>query len=76
MNPWDNTPENPHATPIERLNLHVHTYNCLRRADIRFVQQLLALRCHDVLALRTIKEEDLAEIQAQLRAAGFPLLAP
>ena len=76
MNPWDNTPENPNETPIERLDLRVRTYNCLRRANIRFVQQLLTLHQHDVLALRNIKEEHLAEIQAQLQTAGFPLLEP
>lgn len=50
------------ATPIEDLNLSVRSYNCLKRANLDLVHQVLECYPNDYLALRNMGQKSADEI--------------
>ena len=58
-------------TPIEALDLSIHTYNCLKHSGIHSIVQLLALKKAELLGIRTLEPEGYEEIRRQLIRRGF-----
>lgn len=58
-------------TPIEYLDLKVHTYNCLKRADIYSVGQILAMDKASLMNIRNFRSEDFNELREKLIISGF-----
>ena len=58
-------------TPIERLNLSVRTFNCLKRAGITKVGELLERTDDDLLKIKNLGQKALEEVRGQLSEAGF-----
>lgn len=50
--------------PIEALNLSVRAFNCLKRAKIKTVQQLLDMSSEDLLKIRNLGRKSLEELEA------------
>ncbi len=57
--------------PIERLDLAVRPYNCLRRSNISSVGQLLALHKTELLGIRNFTAQNYEEVRAKLVEYGF-----
>lgn len=53
----------PRDEPIENLGLSVRAYNCLKRAGLRTVSEVLSLSDGDLLAIRNLGSGSLAEIR-------------
>jgi DNA-directed RNA polymerase subunit alpha len=64
------TPE-ASVKPIDDLDLSVRTYNCLKRANITKVGQLLAMDEKDLLAIRNFGRKSLDELTEKLAAHGY-----
>ncbi|MCL5958472.1 MAG: DNA-directed RNA polymerase subunit alpha [Chloroflexi bacterium] len=64
------TPE-ASVKPIEDLDLSVRTYNCLKRAGITKVGQILSMPEKDLLAIRNFGRKSLDELYERLRAHGY-----
>jgi len=60
-------------TPIEELSLSVRTFNCLKRAGITKVGELLERSDDDLLKIKNLGEKALEEVRRQLREHGFDL---
>jgi DNA-directed RNA polymerase subunit alpha len=58
-------------TPIEDLDLTTRTSNCLRRADITKVGQLLQMDEKDLLSVRNLGSKSIDEIREKLVDHGF-----
>ena len=58
-------------TPIETLNLSNRAKNCLMRAEIEYVEQLIKLTEKDLLRLRNMGKHTLNEIKEKLIDFGF-----
>ena len=43
-------------TPIEELRFSIRTYNCLRRGNIRYVEDLSTKSAEDLLAIRGLDD--------------------
>lgn len=61
-------------TPVERLDLSSRTLNCLKRASIDKVGQVLEMKRADLLQIRNFGEKSMNELFDQLRS--FDLLPP
>jgi DNA-directed RNA polymerase subunit alpha len=59
-------PPDVYDTPIEELDLTTRTSNCLRRADITKVGQLLQMDEKDLLAVRNLGSKSIDEIREKL----------
>lgn len=57
--------------PIEQLNLSVRTFNCLKRAGITKVGELLEMSEQELLRIRNLGHKALEEVREQLRVLGF-----
>lgn len=64
-------PADVYQTPIERLELSPRTLNCLRRAHITRVGQVLEMSKDEVLKIRNFGEKSLEELYGKLRVHGF-----
>jgi len=64
-------PPRLYETPIEELELTVRAYNCLKRAGITKVGQILEMSTDDILAIRNFGKKSLDELQERLAARGF-----
>lgn len=64
-------PADVYQTPIERLELSPRTLNCLRRAHITRVGQVLEMSKDELLKIRNFGEKSLEELYGRLRALGF-----
>ncbi len=64
-------PDDAYATPIEKLDLNVRTYNCLKRNGINKVGQLLSMHRKEILALRGLTLASYEEIRTQLITGGL-----
>ncbi len=51
-------------TPIEELRFSIRTYNCLRRGNIRYVEDLSTKSADDLLAIRGLGYSTLKEIMS------------
>ncbi len=57
--------------PIEELDLSVRTYNCLKRASITKVGNILAMDKRDLLAVRQLGEKSFEELLQKLEEKGY-----
>lgn len=57
--------------PIEQLSLSVRTFNCLKRAGITKVGELLERSDDDLLKIKNLGQKALEEVRTQLREHGF-----
>lgn len=64
-------PADVYQTPIERLDLSPRTLNCLRRAHVTKVGQVLEMSKDELLKIRNFGEKSLEELYGRLRAHGF-----
>ena len=69
--PPDGIPPDVYGTPIEDLDLTTRTSNCLRRADITKVGQLLQMDEKDLLSVRNLGSKSIDEIREKLVEHGF-----
>jgi DNA-directed RNA polymerase subunit alpha len=58
-------------TPIEELELTTRTYNCLKRADITKIGQLLQMDEKDLLSVRNLGSKSIDEIKDKLVEHGY-----
>jgi DNA-directed RNA polymerase subunit alpha len=58
---------------IEELDLSVRSYNCLKRAGINSVQELVLKSEEDMMKVRNLGKKSLEEVQQKLTALGFNL---
>ena len=59
---------------IEELELTVRTYNCLKRAGINTVNQLVSMSVEDLIKVRQMSRSSITEIRKKLENLGFELL--
>jgi hypothetical protein len=59
--------------PIEELNLSVRTFNCLKRAEINTVKNLLQCSTEDMMYIRNLGMKSRNEIITKLRSLGLEL---
>ncbi len=69
--PADGIPPDVYDTPIEDLDLTTRTSNCLRRADITKIGQLLQMDEKDLLAVRNLGSKSIDEIREKLVEHNF-----
>ncbi len=58
---------------IEELDLSVRTYNCLKRANVATVADILKLSCENILQIRNIGKKVIDEIIEKLRMLKIPM---
>ncbi len=71
---WEGIPQSVYDTPLEELDLSVRSYNCLKRAGISKVGEVLErLRTNeqDLLNIRNFGRKSLEELKAKLDEKGF-----
>jgi len=64
-------PPEQYNIPIEQLNLSVRTFNCLKRAGISKVGELLELSDEELLKIKNLGQKALEELRQQLKVMGF-----
>lgn len=67
-------PEEQYNMPVEQLDLSVRTINCLRRANIATVGELISKEEKELLRLRNFGQKSLQEIKERLKALGLSLV--
>ncbi len=60
---------------IEDLDLSVRSYNCLKRAGINTVEELVQRDEEEMMKVRNLGRKSLEEVQAKLSALGLTLRA-
>ena len=60
-----------YQTPIERLDLSPRTMNCLKRAHIGKVGEVLQMSDQDLLKIRNFGEKSLTELRDKLAEQGI-----
>ena len=58
-------------TPIEELEFSVRSYNCLKRAGIHTVADILSKTEHDMMKVRNLGKKSLDEVIAKLHSLGL-----
>lgn len=61
------------ATPIENLDLSVRSYNCLVRADIHTVEQLISRSYDELISIRNMGRRSTQEVMEKLHSMGLEL---
>lgn len=64
-------PADIYETPIEDLDLSTRTYNCLKRADITKVGQVLQMEEKELLSVRNLGQKSMEEIRDRLIERGY-----
>ncbi len=64
-------PSDVYDTPIEDLDLSTRTYNCLKRADITKVGQVLQMDEKALLSVRNLGQKSMEEIRDKLIDRGY-----
>ncbi|NWF79463.1 MAG: DNA-directed RNA polymerase subunit alpha [Chloroflexi bacterium] len=64
-------PADVYDTPIEELDLSTRTYNCLKRADITRVGQVLQMDEKALLSVRNLGQKSMEEIRDKLNERGY-----
>ena len=59
--------------PIEDLEFSVKAYNCLKRANVRSIEELTALSRFDLLKIRNMGIKTIAEVETKLKDKGLSL---
>lgn len=62
--------------PVETLNLSVRSFNCLKRAGISKVSELLDMTEDEIIKMRNFGKKSLDEIKAVLEERGLALRQP
>ncbi|GHV28582.1 DNA-directed RNA polymerase subunit alpha [Clostridia bacterium] len=71
--PVDNKKEKILEMTIEELDLSVRAYNCLKRASINTVQELVQRNQEDMMKVRNLGKKSLEEVEQKLSALGMSL---
>lgn len=71
----EDTKEKVLDTTIEELDLSVRSYNCLKRAGINTVQELIQRNEDEMMKVRNLGRKSLEEVQQKLEALGLSLKA-
>jgi DNA-directed RNA polymerase subunit alpha len=71
--PLPETPPNEWDVPVETLNLSVRSFNCLKRAGISKVSELLDLTEDEIMKMRNFGRKSLDEIKQVLSERGLSL---
>ncbi len=71
--PLPELPPNEWDVPVETLNLSVRSFNCLKRAGISKVSELLDLTEDEIMKMRNFGKKSLDEIKAVLADRGLSL---
>ena len=69
----DNVMEKVLEMTIEELDLSVRSFNCLKRAGINKVEDLINKSEEDMMKVRNLGKKSLDEVVAKLRSLGFDL---
>ena len=59
--------------PIEELELSVRSYNCLKRANINTIGELMNKTEEDMIKVRNLGKKSLDEVEQKLLAMGVAL---
>ena len=62
--------------PVETLNLSVRSFNCLKRAGISKVSELLDMTEDEIIKMRNFGKKSLDEIKQVLEERGLSLRQP
>jgi len=73
--PEDNKKEKILEMTIEELDLSVRAYNCLKRAAINTVAELVQRNQEDMMKVRNLGKKSLEEVEQKLSALGLSLRA-
>jgi DNA-directed RNA polymerase subunit alpha len=71
--PLPEAPPNEWDIPVETLNLSVRSFNCLKRAGISKVSELLDLTEDEIMKMRNFGKKSLDEIKQVLAERGLTL---
>ncbi|MEF9894621.1 MAG: DNA-directed RNA polymerase subunit alpha [Clostridia bacterium] len=71
--PEDNTKEKVLEMTIEELDLSVRAFNCLKRAGINTVAELVQRNQEDMMKVRNLGKKSLEEVEQKLIALGLAL---
>jgi DNA-directed RNA polymerase subunit alpha len=63
-------------TPIEELEFSVRSYNCLKRAGIHTVADILSRTEHDMMKVRNLGKKSLDEVVAKVNSLGLSFKKP
>jgi DNA-directed RNA polymerase subunit alpha len=74
--PLPEAPPNEWDIPVETLNLSVRSFNCLKRAGISKVSELLDLTEDEIMKMRNFGKKSLDEIKQVLAERGLSLRQP
>jgi DNA-directed RNA polymerase subunit alpha len=74
--PLPEAPPNEWDVPVETLNLSVRSFNCLKRAGISKVSELLDLTEDEIMKMRNFGKKSLDEIKQVLEERGLSLRQP
>jgi len=66
--------EEQYNMPVEQLDLSVRTMNCLRRASITTVGELISMGEKELLSLRNFGQKSREEIEERLQSIGLSLI--
>ncbi len=66
-------PDTKLAMTIDELDLSVRSFNCLKRANINTVADLIGKTCEDMMKVRNMGKKSLDEVQKKLEMMGFSL---
>ena len=75
VEPEDNKIERLLDMTIEELDLSVRAYNCLKRAGINTVSELVQRNQEDMMKVRNLGKKSLEEVEQKLEALGLGLRA-
>ena len=73
VQPEDDKKEKVLEMTIEELDLSVRAYNCLKRAGINSVAELVQRNQEDMMKVRNLGRKSLEEVMAKLDSLGFSL---
>ena len=75
VEPEDNKVERLLEMTIEELDLSVRAYNCLKRAGINTVNELVQRNQEDMMKVRNLGKKSLEEVEQKLEGLGLSLRA-
>ena len=58
---------------VEDLNLSARSFNCLDKADIRFIGELALMDENELKELKNLGKKSLEEIKAVMEEIGYPV---
>lgn len=69
----DESAEEDYMIPIEDLNFSVRTYNCLKRANMNTVADMMARSREDMMKVRNLGKKSMEEVDEKLASIGLEL---